>query len=142
MYQVFAQAIRTVISLKRAGKRPSLKAFLGSGGNTRKSMKVFEVTMNGQGSIGIVLAKTDGGFPVVTTNPDTTVQHGVCREVLRGDILHKINGMHTESQSFDAIVDKLRRTRPVTVEFVRCRSLEAAARFFGMAALSMKFGGR
>ena len=79
MYQVFAQAIRTVISLKRAGKRPSLKAFLGSGGNTRKSMKVFEVTMNGQGSIGIVLAKTDGGFPVVTTNPDTTVQHGVCR---------------------------------------------------------------
>ena len=62
--------------------------------------------------------------------------------MLRGDILHKINGMHTESQSFDAIVDKLRRTRPVTVEFVRCRSLEAAARFFGMAALSMKFGGR
>ena len=24
--------------------------------------------------------------------------------MLRGDILHKINGMHTESQSFDAIV--------------------------------------
>ncbi len=103
-------------------------------------MKVFDVTMNGQGSIGMVLAVTDGGFPVVTSKPDTTVQHGVCREVLRGDILHKINGMHTESQSFDAIVDKLRRTRPVTVEFVRCRTLEAASRFFGNAAITMTFG--
>ena len=102
-------------------------------------MKVFEVTMNGQGSIGLILAVTDGGFPVVSAVPDLTVQHGVCRDVLRGDILHKINGMHTESQSFDAIVDKLRKTRPVTVEFVRCRTMETAARFFGNSAISMKF---
>lgn len=137
-YEAFAQAIESVISLKRAGKRSSIQHLV-SDKSRKASVKVFEVTMNGQGSIGLNLAVTAGGFPVATSKADTSVQHGVCRDVLRGDIVHKINGSHTESQSFDAIIEKLRRTRPLTIEFVRCRTLESAARFFGDAAINMKF---
>ena len=90
------------------------------------------------GSIGLVLAMSEAGYPVVRADPDLSVHNGVCSTVQQGDVVHQINGEFAEGTSFGATVEKLRRTRPLTIEFVRPSTPEIRSRFYGQTSELMK----
>jgi hypothetical protein len=127
-YDIFSNGMKAVLSLKAKGRRSSIAQFRAK---QQPGLGFFEINIKDQGSIGLVLAMSNAGYPIVRADPDTSVHNGATSMVQSGDVVHKINGKHTEGSSFGAIVEKLRRNRPLCIEFVRPTNGELRARFYG-----------
>lgn len=120
--------MKAILSLKSKGRRSSLTQYRAK---QQPGLSIFSVNVALQGSIGLVLSMSTTGYPIVAADPDLSVHGGVCSAVQRGDIVHKINGEYTEGCSFGALVEKIRRTRPLKFEFVRPSTPELKSRFYG-----------
>ena len=136
---MISNGIKAVLSLKAKGRRSSITQFRAK---QQPGLGFFEVFIREQGSIGLVLAMSNAGYPVVRANPDVSIHGGACSVVKQGDVVHKINQEYAEGSSFAAIVDKLRRTRPLTIEFVRPVTPELRARFYGDPAELLPTSGK
>jgi|TARA_B110000091_G_C13521971_1_gene352820 C-terminal processing protease CtpA/Prc len=132
---VFKNGMKAVLALKTKGRRSSISQYRAK---QQVGLSFFTVSINGQGSIGLVLAMSEAGYPVVRADPDLSVHNGVCSTVQQGDVVHQINGEFAEGTSFGATVEKLRRTRPLTIEFVRPSTPEIRSRFYGQTSELMK----
>ena len=64
-YEAFANGMKAVLKLKNKGRRSSIQQFRGNN-KTKQGLGFFEITILDQGSIGLVLAMSNAGYPVVT----------------------------------------------------------------------------
>ena len=127
-YEIFRRALTETIRLKRNGGVASMFKITSG---LEHGIHLYDLELRERGTIGLVLALSPAGFPVVRSRPDTSVQNGANSIVRAGDVILKLNGKSTDGQTFPDIVDQIRQIRPVHFQIGRLTCPEMRVRFYG-----------